>query len=439
MEQTMIRTTRSRMLKTGTTALAAGVLAACGPLGQGAPGQATTKKLLTLTHWTVLARTHPTGEARHSEIEARAAELRTKLGVTVELDVGSTEKAVVAAAGGTPPHTQWVEYWNGALLFAPGLTVDPDEQLKKEKEWAAQRKDIFPSMLESSLWLGKLTSIPGDTNNRGIYYDKAVLARAGVAPPTPNWTRDEFTQKVLRASAPPDRWGFTITPGSLDFLIFYGAAGGKLMNKEQTKWTVDNEVGREALRYLHDLVYARQAIPAPPPGELMRRGEGKVAFDITGNFRLPDLRKVGVDVGAAPVPVHRARFTGAHGWNLAVFKVGDPDVQHAAARFAMWLNAPAFQVPGLIKGDNVPVSRAALEHKDFQDYLARDPVVKVFNDQAPHAFRVPTFPSGRKSELTLGEFVKKALLNEMALNDALVEGQREAQLILDEDLRRFAK
>jgi multiple sugar transport system substrate-binding protein len=290
-------------------------------------------------------------------------------------------------------------------------------------------------MLESSLWKGKLTSIPIETNNRSIYYDKAILSRLNIAPPGPAWTRAEFEDRIVRATAPPERWGFTITPGYLDFLIFYGGAGGKVLNPDATRWTVDNETGRDTLRWLHDLVYKRQAIPAPPPGELMNRGEGAVAFDIAGNFRYPTYRQRGVDVGSAPMPLDKQKFTIAHGWNVSAFRVKDADTVQRAARLIMWLTSPAFQVPYLVKSDNVPASRAALEHKDFQAYLANSPVMKPFNDQAPHAYRVPTMPSGARSWDALGASIKKALLNEMGLNDALAEGQRNAQLILDEDHR----
>lgn len=434
--QGQARLTRAHLVRANAALLAAGVLAACGQGQAGDGARSPAARQYTLTHWTAIVRTHPTGAARAAMIEENPTQIQERLGIRIVLEEGSTEKAVVAAAGGTPPHTQWVEYWNSALLFAPGMTVSPDEALKGDKEWAAQRKDIFPAMLETSLWQGKLTAIPGDTNNRGIYYDKAVLAKAAVALPTANWTRDEFLDKATRAAAPPDRWGFTITPGSLDFLIFYGAAGGKALNKEQTKWTVDNELGRDTLQWLYDLSYRRRVVASPPAGEMMRTGEGKVAFDITGNFRLPDIRKVGVDVGAAPIPVHKERYTMAHGWNIAIFKVPDADVQHAAARFALWLNSPSFQVPYLIRSDNIPVTKAALEHRDFQAYLAKDPVVRVFNEQAPRAFRVPTMPSGRKSELAMSDFIRKALIGEMSLADALAQGQKAAQLVLDEDLKQ---
>src|SRR5688500_7690013 len=135
------------------------------------------------------------------------------------------------------------------------------------------------------------------------------------------------------------------------------------------------------------------------------------------------------------MPLNKQKFTIAHGWNVSAFKVQDADTVQRSSRLIMWLTSPTFAVPYLTKSDNVPASKAALEHKDFQAYLATSPVMKPFNDQAPHAYRVPTMPSGAKSWDALGASIKKALNNEMGTNDALAEGQRNAQLILDEDLR----
>ena len=424
--------TRASVLRRTSLGLAGTLIAACG--GE-TTAPAKSSRVIDLIHWGGLPRTHPSGEAHAGTLEQSAGELLEKFKIRVTYEVANTEKIMVAATAGTPPNTAWHGYADGARFYTLGAVVDPDEELKKVKEWAAQRKDIFPAMIESSLWKGKLTSIPIETNNRGIYYDKAILARHNIAPPTANWTRQEFEDKITKASTPPDVYGFTITANYLDFLIFYGGAGGKILNQDATKWTVDNEIGRDALRWLYDLSYRKNVVPAPPPGELMNKGEGLVAFDISGNFRYPTYRQRGVDVGSAPMPLNKQKFTIAHGWNVSAFKVPDAETVQRSAQLILWLTAPGFAVQYLTKSDNVPASRAALEHTEFQTYLRSNEVMRPFNEQAPIAYRVPTMPSGDKSWQALGASIKKALNNEMGINDALAEGQRNAQLILDEDVR----
>lgn len=424
--------TRAAVLRAAPLGVSGAVLAACG--GE-TSAPVRSSKTLDLVHWGGLPRTHPSGEAHAGTLEQSAAELLDKFNIRVTYELADTEKIMVAATAGTPPNTAWHGYADGARLFQTGAVVDPDAELKKIKEWPAHRKDIFPSMLESSIWKGKLTSIPIETNNRGIFYDKAILARRSIAPPTATWTRAEFEDKITKATTPPDVFGFSFTANYLDFLIFYGGAGGKIFNADFTKWSVDNEIGRDTLRWLYDLSYRKQVVPSPPPGELLNRGEGRVAFDITGNFRYPTYVQRAVDVGSAPMPLNKQKFTVAHGWNVSAFKAGDADTIQRASQFILWLTSPGFSVQYLTKSDNVPATKGQLEHKDFQTYLKNKEVMRPFNEQAPFAYRVPTMPSGDKSWQALGASLKKALNNELGINDALTEGQRNAQLILDEDYR----
>jgi ABC-type glycerol-3-phosphate transport system substrate-binding protein len=230
-------------------------------------------------------------------------------------------------------------------------------------------------------------------------------------------------------------YGFTITPNYWDFMIFFGGAGGKILNQDNTKYTIDNEIGRDTLRWLYDLSYRKQVMPAPPPGEIVNKGEGKVAFDISGNFRYPTYKQRNVDVGSAPMPINKQKFTLAQGWNVSAFKVKDADTVQRSSQFILWLTAPGFSVQYLTKSDNVPASKAQLEHKDFQTYLKNNEVMRPFNEQAATAYRVPIVPSGDKSWQAMGVAFKKALNNELGINDAIAEAQRSAQVILDEDYR----
>ena len=64
-------------------------------------------------------------------------------------------------------------------MFA-GMLVDVDLELKA-RDWARQRADMYPAMLESSTWTGQLVSLPGYTNNVAMIYNTALLQQAGVA------------------------------------------------------------------------------------------------------------------------------------------------------------------------------------------------------------------------------------------------------------------
>ena len=77
----------------------------------------------------------------------------------------------------------YVAYYNAAEFFTAGMTVDLEPELKGEKDWAKQRADMFPNMLESNMWTGKLVGMPGYTNNTAMIYNPGLLAQGGVAAP----------------------------------------------------------------------------------------------------------------------------------------------------------------------------------------------------------------------------------------------------------------
>src|SRR5947207_15052125 len=82
------------------------------------------------------------------------------------------------------------------------MIIDVETELKGDKEWAKQRADIVPTMLDSSSWAGKLISIPGYTNNQAMIYNIGLLQQAGVAIPKQGWTWDDFKTVVPKFVKP---------------------------------------------------------------------------------------------------------------------------------------------------------------------------------------------------------------------------------------------
>ncbi|MGH2371245.1 MAG: ABC transporter substrate-binding protein, partial [Chloroflexota bacterium] len=182
----------------GVAALAA--FAGCG--GDNAP-PAPARGPVTITYHSGLPETHPTGATRIELLEEfnRANTQQ----ITVDLSDGraatNVTKAKTLAAAGTPPQLYYTPYYSVAEFLAGGMTVDVDAALKGDREWGKLRADIFPEMLESSRWGGKVAGIPVDTNNQAMIYNTGLLRQAGVAPPKQGWTWDDFqetAQKFVR-------------------------------------------------------------------------------------------------------------------------------------------------------------------------------------------------------------------------------------------------
>jgi multiple sugar transport system substrate-binding protein len=105
-----------------------------------------------------------------------------------------------------------------------------------------------------------------------VYYNTDVFEAAGVEPPSPDWTWEDF--KATAASLTkdndgdgnPDQYGFTwasneIFPGIMPWVA---NAGGNLTSDDVCEATVDTPEVIEAVSYLNDLI-AEGIAPAPMP------------------------------------------------------------------------------------------------------------------------------------------------------------------------------
>jgi multiple sugar transport system substrate-binding protein len=135
--------------------------------------------------------------------------------------------------------------------------------------------------------------------------------------------------------------------------------------------------------------------------------------------------------------VRRRIATDSGGYSALLFKDVPPAQRRAAARTAMWLDSPDVQARFSIRSFNVPVSKAGLGSAAFQDHLRANPAFKGFADLSPYGWRWPALPSYARITRTLDEGITAILREEVGARAGLARAQREAQALLDDDLRRL--
>jgi multiple sugar transport system substrate-binding protein len=431
--------TRAQVLRAGLGTVAAAGLAACGA----SPSPVRTRGPVTITYMSGLPETHPTGAARLALMAEYNQTNTDKITVDVEPARGITDetKAKSLAAAGTPPDLLYVGYFSVADFFVSGITVDFDAALKGEKEYAKQRADLFPNMMETNLWAGKLVGLPVDTNNQAIIYNVGLLQQAGVAPPKQGWTWDDLktvTQKFVR----PDLVALSMAWAGT-WRHWLGTMGGRIITKDNQKITADTPEMLEVMDFYLDLL-KRGIIQKTPDGkgalfETYQQAKNDTAFEMQGPYRIPTLRQK----GAPPfmtihTPVHPQKkqlFAGNGGWSMMVFKDVPVERRHAAALVALWNNAPYAQAKFCIQSINIPVSKATLEAKDFQDYAKANPEFKGFADLAPYGWRWPSLPSYAKINAAADNGVVAIVRQDIGAKAGLAQMQKETQTLLDEDVK----
>jgi hypothetical protein len=116
-------------------------------------------------------------------------------------------------------------------------------------------------------------------------------------------------------------------------------------------------------------------------------------------------------------------------------KTNPADHKQAAARVALWLNAPHAQAQMCIQATSLPVSNAAFQSKELRDYLKTDPQLKGFVDMAPHGWRWPALPSYAKISGALNKTINDIFAGKVSIQDGLTQAQQAAQVLLDQDLK----
>lgn len=431
------RMTRRRHLRGAAALGAAATLAGCGATQQ-AP--ASAKVPVTINYMSQLVETHPDGAARLELLEL--FNRTNDLGITVNTADGKAatniDKIKTLAASGSQPDLYYQPFNLAAELFVSGVTVDVENELKGDKGWAKQKADLFPNMLETSMWSGKLVAVPGHTNNQAIVYNVGLLQRDGVAPPKQSWNWNDFRAMAERFIK-PDTIVFSVNWDDWDH--FLGTTGSRPVSKDGRKVTIDTPEMLATMEYMVGL-YTRGIAQLTPDGksvaETYRNAKNDTVFELQGAYRFPTYRQNNAPPwGAVHIPIRPQGgqlFGYAAGQSPVVLNVA-PEKRRAAAHVSRWITAPKQQSLHCIKANAIPVSKAVMADKDFQDYLAKDAPYKAMVDLAPYGWRWPLMPSYAKINGAIDTHVGKILRREVSISAGLANAQREGQLALDEDVK----
>ena len=188
-----------------------------------------------------------------------------------------------------------------------------DDLLLPAEDWVSDETyaKFYPAFLEQSVIDGTVWAVPDLASARALYYNKDILAAAGVEVPT---TWDELTAacEALKAYDPEIYpWGVDMTTdeGQACFAYYIWNNGGDFTDAEGN-WTLNSAENVEAIEYIVGLVNAGLTNTDPATETRYDNqdmfGAGKVAMMIGPNS-IPTYCAVGgyeVNYGVASIPVN---------------------------------------------------------------------------------------------------------------------------------------
>ncbi|MFZ1770380.1 MAG: substrate-binding domain-containing protein [Caldilinea sp.] len=282
----------------GYTGVALG-LAACAPAatpstgaapnaGAAAPAAEPVKLLVTMVDYF-----DSTKEALDQQILPAFAEIHPEITVDINYTAWNkyNEELTTAFAGGVTP-----DLMQGGAIFVPQFAyrdwiLPLDDYIETADEW--NWEDFMPSTRDDVTIDGQVLAIPYRLDVRTPWYREDLLAEVGYTAPPATWAelREMAKAATIRDGDEFVRTGFHFPPNTInwqnDFQVFVAllaAAGGKLLNEDNTQSLLAEPESLETADFLRTLVIEDQSAMYPPfenQGELSALHTGKGVLTIS--------------------------------------------------------------------------------------------------------------------------------------------------------------
>jgi sn-glycerol 3-phosphate transport system substrate-binding protein len=291
-------------------------------------------------------------------------------------------------------------------LFAERAALEPLEP------WMAKAGPGFadslrPFALEASLYQGRSYVLPFNVSTPLMYYNKGLLAAAGLDPARPPRTWDELdtAARMLtrRAGDTAEVWGLNVPPQWVRWAMANQNGGGwvdpatnaVLMDRPETI-----EAYAKAAGWAGRVGSRDAALDERIAKQLFITGTAAIHFDSTGS--LGNLaRDAKFALGVAPLPCRKVCAAPIGGAALGMLAGVPGERKEGAWAFLAFINRPEQNATMFAVTGYLPILRTTTEQPEAQAVLAKDPAWSVAIDQLDVAFtraRPPAMPAIRAKE-----------------------------------------
>jgi multiple sugar transport system substrate-binding protein len=341
-------------------------------------------------------------------------------------------KLDAAVAGKTPPDLLW---WSPAFFpkyAEAGALHSIDDLIAQDASF--NRDDIYDYLWELGSFEGKIYVTPFSANNLGVYYNKKMLAEAGVNQQPQTW--DEFKETAKRLTR-NGVFGFQIPIGTSEWTVwtwqcFLWQAGGEILTPDKKAAAFNSPAGVAALDFWRSLLDEKLANFSETDAGYKTDNflAGRIAMTINGPWNYSALKEQKeIDPGVWPLPKQARAATNIGGESLFLFK-SNARRERAAWEFMKFVMSADFQVDWAINTGYLPVSKSAAGDPRYQAFLAANPFIKAYNDQMPVGRTRPSIPQYPALSQTLGKYLEAALYGKLSSQEALDEAAAEVNQLL---------
>jgi multiple sugar transport system substrate-binding protein len=312
------------------------------------------------------------------------------------------QKVLTAVRGGSAPDVAYMfGSWSPNIAQIPQVVDMKDEVSQPDWKW----DDFYPSEREAATVGDKVVGVPALVDNLAIVYNKQLFAEAGVAPPTPEWTWDDFRSAAAKLTDPAKgQYGWLLpADGSEDtvwhYLPMLWEAGGDLLSPDKSHAAFNSDAGVRALTTLQQMAVTDKSLYLDTTNEngpkLMN--SGKIGMLVTGPWDLSQLSDIQYGVQVMPTYAGSAgghqTISGPDNW--VMFDNGDAK-KKAAIDFVKWLTAPEQVKSFALATGNLPTRTSVGQDQS---------VLTALNDKTPGTSTfVQNLDNVKKVRPTVGQY-----------------------------------
>ncbi|HEX3304727.1 MAG TPA: ABC transporter substrate-binding protein [Streptosporangiaceae bacterium] len=348
------------------------------------------------------------------------------------------QKVLTAVRGGSPPD---IAYLYGS--WAPNVAQIPQvvNLTRVVKRPGVNWDDFWTGERAVATVNGKVIGIPALVDNLAVVYNKELFAKAGLQPPGPGWTWQDFVADAKKLTDPATKQFGTayVTPGTEDtvwhWVPLLWEAGGQLLTPDNKKAAFDSAAGLASLNTLRTMAVTDKSMYLDPSdsayGNLFN--SGKIGMLVTGPWDLavfPNV-KYGVQVMPSYPGTGGGHQTISGPDNWVIFNNG-PARTAAAEQFVLWLTAATQDKYFAVQTGDLPIRQSVGSDASVtQQMNTAVPGMAAFISNLGNVQQArPQIPQYPKISTILGTMIVSVLLGKSQPQAALTAAAQQVDQAL---------
>ena len=357
--------------------------------------------------------------------------------ITIELQYvnsdNALQKATVALQGNQQPDLSYQYGTNMPQLATSSKLVDLTDRVQSGGyNW----DDFYPGEQAVATVDGKVLGVPALVDNLAVVYNKDLFKKAGIPEPGPDWTWDDLRAAAKATTDPANKVFGLVFPADgsettvWQYEAMLWAAGGDILNEDNTEAAFNSEAGVRALSTLASIEQDGSMYLdfKPDSGKYSQLfNSGKIGMVITGPWDLSGFPDVNYGVQVMPsFDPGGSHQTIAGPDNWVIFDNGSARVD-AAWKFLSFMTSPQQILQDSLDTSHLPTRASVADMPAFDEFFTKYPGTQTFVDNLQNVLKArPQVPQYPRVSSALGQAIVAALQGQASPQDALDQAAEQA-------------